>query len=87
MHVGMGFAGRGNEKDSAAGNGNELCGRGNGNGRTRNDSLPLTVLINSRELLFYHLTIVRFCINGTHKYVIWKIGHVIRNERCNSLSL
>jgi hypothetical protein len=31
-----------NEKDSA--------GRGNGNGRTRNGSLPLTALISSRNL-------------------------------------
>jgi hypothetical protein len=31
------------------GNENELCGEGNGNDRTRNGSLPLTVLISSRD--------------------------------------
>jgi hypothetical protein len=45
MHVGMrmSFAGRGN------GMGMSFAGRGNGNGRTRNDSLPLTALISSRD--------------------------------------
>jgi hypothetical protein len=64
MHVGMGmrFAGRrggGNEKDSGtvgnervlrAGNGRVLRGGENRNDRTRNDSLPLTALISSRDL-------------------------------------
>jgi hypothetical protein len=50
------------EHGMAAGNGNGLCGEGrmrktvwgggNGNGRTRNGSLPLTVLISSRD---YHV--------------------------------
>jgi hypothetical protein len=49
------------EHEMAAGNGNELCGEermrktvrgwGNGNGRTRNDSLPLTALISSRDFV------------------------------------
>jgi hypothetical protein len=39
----MDLAGRENEKDSA--------GRGNGNDRTRNDSLPLTALISSRDII------------------------------------
>jgi hypothetical protein len=42
---GMGMA----EHWQNTGNGNGLCGEGNGNGTTRNDSLPLTVLISSRD--------------------------------------
>jgi hypothetical protein len=40
------------EHGIAAGNGNgrAVRGGGNGNGRTRNGSLPLTVLISSRDL-------------------------------------
>jgi hypothetical protein len=49
------------EHGMATGNGNGLCGEGrmrktvqgggNGNGGTRNDSLPLTPLISSRYIL------------------------------------
>jgi hypothetical protein len=46
MHVGMGIARRGNEKDGIEKDG---AGRGNENGRTRNDSLPFTALISSRD--------------------------------------
>jgi hypothetical protein len=51
--MGMGFAGRGNEKDRTRNGSREwewaLRGGRNGNGRTRNDSLPLTALISSRD--------------------------------------
>jgi hypothetical protein len=61
MHVGMGFAGRRVWERQGGRNGNGrtpgmgMCfvGRGNGNGRTRNGSLPLTVLISSREFSFF----------------------------------
>jgi hypothetical protein len=54
MHVGMGFAGRGNGFGKTRNGSQEwewaLRGGGNGNGRTWNVSLTLTALISSRDL-------------------------------------
>jgi hypothetical protein len=49
-------------------NGNRLCGEGNENGRTRNGSLLLTVLISSRDyqlssICFSMLTKGKTCIS------------------------
>jgi hypothetical protein len=67
MYVGMGidFVGRGNEKGmDCAGRGNRNGRTRNGNGRTRNDSLPLTALISSRDcndIVISHTSSLQVC--------------------------
>jgi hypothetical protein len=59
--MGMGFVGMGmgmTEHGMAAGNESGLCGEGDGNGRTRNGSLPLTVLIRSIYIYIYRAGIM-----------------------------
>jgi hypothetical protein len=77
-----------------AGNGNRLCGEGrmrktvqrggNGNDRTRNDSLPLTVLISSRDIDTNYATRRRYLCNSVHYVKIYFLlhAHQLRIARC-----
>jgi hypothetical protein len=119
MHVGMGFARRGNEKDSdnrewewalrggrnengrTPGMGMGFAGRGNGNGRTRNGSLPLTVLISSRDLSsseficksYYFMKILHIkrktntCIRPKYLDIYWVVLSSNPNRICSYITI
>jgi hypothetical protein len=63
----------GMRKTVTVGNRMGFAGRGNGNGRTRNGSLPLTVLISSRD---YFL----FILLGMCPYVAMEVHHIKRKS-------
>jgi hypothetical protein len=79
--MGMSFAGRENEEDRTWNGSREwewdLQGGQNGNGRTRNGSLPLTVLISSRDMIHMFYVLMIHIVMDIFDIMISLIKHIL----------